>query len=225
MKKKAKADAEAATKANSATMKASSVASKRLQLLKDMKSQLGTLKDELAEESHSRSSAEGQLVEEAKLRGKLERMITIRKQIKREKPVGRKGGAASWPVHVVLLICELLVNGTPPSAVPPNIQTMSATFNGCESKELPTVDFVRKCRTVVENLNYMFAGHRLASATSWHQLFTDGTSRRQIAFQNLVIGLMEGDEFDSVIASLCIFSENETAAKQVEGINSKVCYT
>ena len=46
MKKKAKADAEAATIANSATMKASSVASKRLQLLKDMKSQLGSRLEE-----------------------------------------------------------------------------------------------------------------------------------------------------------------------------------
>ena len=119
MKKQAKADAEPATKANSATMKASSVASKRLQQLKDMKSELGTLKDELAEESHSRSSTEGQLVEEAKLRGKLERMITIRKQIKREKPVGRKGGAASWGpcmscfLFASCLLMELLLQQSP----------------------------------------------------------------------------------------------------------------
>jgi hypothetical protein len=96
-------------------------------------------------------------------------------------------------------------------------------FTGCEAKELPTVDYVHKCRTVLENLNLMFAGHRLGSAETWHQLFTDDTTRRQIAFQNLVIGLMEGEEFDSVIASSCIFLEDETAVKQVEAIKSKVC--
>lgn len=166
-------------------MKKNSVAEQRLVLLKDMKVQLGELKDELSEESHARASVERQLVEETKLREKLERMKTIWMHIKREKPIGRKGGAARWPVHVVLLICELLVNGTPPSAVPPNIQTMSAAFNGCEASELPTVDYVRKCRTVVENLNLMLGAHRLGSAATWHQLFTDGTTRRQIAFQNL----------------------------------------
>ena len=177
--------------------------------------QLNGLKDELANENHLRASLEEDLAT-------LKRMKTIRMQIKRERPIGRRGGSSKWPVHIVILICELLVNGTPPSAVPANIQSSSAAFTGCEAKELPTVDYVRKCRTVLENLNLMFAGHRLGSAKTWYQLFTDGTTRRQIAFQNLVIGLMEGEEFDSVITSSCIFLEDETAAKQVEAIKNKV---
>ena len=104
------------------------------------------------------------------------------------------------------------------------MQVTHAAFRGCELKELPTVDFVRKCRTVLENLNLMLAGKRLGDALSWHQLFTDGTIRRQIAFQNLVIGIMDEDgKFDSVIASSCIFLKNETSEKQVEGIKQKVC--
>ena len=41
-------------------------------------------------------------------------------------------------------------------------------------------------------------------------------------FQNLVIGIMNGDKFELIIASLCILLEDETAEKQVEGIYNKV---
>ena len=190
--------------------------------MNDVKVKLGNLKDDLADESHARQAVDIQLTEEIKARERLEQMKVIRIEIKREKPIDRLGGATRWPVHVVLLICELLVNGTPPSAVPANIQTMSAAMNGCEAHELPTVDFMRKCRTVVENLNLLLGGYRLGNARTWLQLFTDGTTRRQIAFQNLVIGLMYGEVFDSVIASSCIFLEDETSVKQVEAIEKKV---
>jgi hypothetical protein len=100
---------------------------------------------------------------------------------------------------------------------------MSAAMNGCEAHEFPTVDFVRKFRTVVKNLNLLLGGYQLGNARTWLQLFTDGTTRRQIAFQNLVIGLMDGEDFDLVIALSCIFLEDETSVKQVEAIEKKVC--
>ena len=53
----------------------------------------------------------------------------------------------------MLLICNLLVNGTPPSAVPDNIQMMSAAMTGQEVTELPCINFVRQCRVVVQDLN------------------------------------------------------------------------
>ena len=70
-------------------------------------------------------------------------------------------------------------------------------------------------------MNEILAALRLGKATSWHQLFTDGTSRRQIAFQNLVIALMEDGKLDPVIVSSCIFIKDETSEKQVEGILEK----
>ncbi len=206
----------------SSAAKANSVATNRLKLLADVKHRLAKLQDDLLSEEDRRATAEEELEEQSMLLDKLERMNTIRREIKKEKTVGRKGGAKRWPVHVVMLICEMLVNGTPPSAVPANIQSSCAILNGAEAEELPSIDFVRKCRTVVENLNLMFGGLRLGKAISWHQIFTDGTTRRQIAFQNLVIGLMEDGKFDSVIASSCIFLENKSAAKQVEAITGKV---
>ena len=125
-----------------------------------MKAKVARLKDELVDESNARYLAE-------ELQQKLESMQQIRRVIKRENPVGWKCGVRRWPVHIVILICELLVNGSPPSAVPKIMQTHSAYFTGAEAEELPTVDFVRKTRTVVENINLLFAGMRLGNVSSW----------------------------------------------------------
>ena len=139
-----------ATSAYRAKSKLETVASKRLALLKDLKEQLRNTKDDLADESHQRES--------------LEKLWQIQVQIKRERPVSRKGGAARWPVHVVLLICKLLVDGVPPSAVPPTLQTTSSALLGVEAKELPTVGFVRNCRVVLQSINETLAAFRLGNA-------------------------------------------------------------
>jgi hypothetical protein len=39
------------------------------------------------------------------------------------------------------------------------------------------------------------ATYRIAKADKWEQLFTDGTSRRQVAFQDLVISIEEDELF------------------------------
>ena len=138
--------------------------------------------------------------------------------------IGRKGGASRWPVHIVLLICEMLVNGTPPTAVPANLQSTQAAFVGIEAKELPSVNFVRQCRTVLQNLNETLSALRLGRAENWYQLFTDGTSRRQIAFQNMVIALMEDGTLDPVIVSSCMVVEDETSDMQVKSILDTVSF-
>ena len=94
-------------------------------------------------------------------------------------------------MHIVLLICKLIVNGTPPFAVAANIQKMSATMDGRKENELPCIKFVQKCRVVFQNLNFTLAALRLGDVDQWHQLFTDGTSRHHIAFQNLLIAVMK----------------------------------
>ena len=71
------------------------------------------------------------------------------------------------------------MNDTPPSAVPANIKTMSAAMPGQEVTELTCINFVRKCRVVVQNLNSTLAALRLGEVDEWHQLFTYGTSRRK----------------------------------------------
>ena len=71
--------------------KANTVAIKRLDLLKSLKTSLNATKYELADESHAHAS--------------LERMRTIQIKIKKERPVGRPGGSKRWLVYIVLLIC------------------------------------------------------------------------------------------------------------------------
>ena len=81
-----------------------------------------------------------------------------------------------------MLIYELLVNGTPHSAIPSNTQKMSAALTGSEVNELPSLDYVRKCRVVVQNLKDMLAACRLGKTENWHHIFTDSTTRRHITF-------------------------------------------
>ena len=173
-----------------------------------MKLLVGKLKEEIADESHPRET--------------LQRMSTIRLQKKRERSIGRRGGSLQYPAHIVMLICELLVNGNPPSDIPDKIQTISTALNGSEVNEIPSLDYVRECHVVVQNLNDMLAACRLVKAYNWNQIFTDGTNRGQITFKNLVIGFMMDGDFESVIASLCISLENETPEKLVKAVKNKV---
>ena len=41
-------------------------------------------------------------------------MRTIQMEINIEMQVGRRCGSGKWTVHIVILIFEILVNGTPP---------------------------------------------------------------------------------------------------------------
>ena len=143
-------------------LKSDSAAEKRLDLITALKVKLAEALDNLADESHQRFG--------------LKKMQKLQLDIKREQPVGRQGGSSKCPVHIVLLICKLLVNGMPPSDVPVDIQTMSAAMTGKEVTELPCANFVCQCHFVVQNLNSTLAALRLVDADEWYKLFTDGKS-------------------------------------------------
>ena len=117
--------------------------STRLQRLKDLKLLVGELKEELSDESHIQET--------------LQIMSTILLQIKWERTIGRQWGSLWWTVHIIMLICELLVNGNPPSAFPDKIQTSYAAITGSEVNEMPSLKYFRKCFFVVQNLNDMLA--------------------------------------------------------------------
>ena len=176
----------------------------RLTKLKDLKTQVKEVNDDLADDSH--------------LRENLERMGIIRRDIKKERLIGRCGGQSHWRLHIFMIVCELLFDGVPPACVWETLQTTSAYFTGSVVTDLPSVRYVRECRTVLQILNDLFGAYKLGMNTTWKQLCTDGTTRRQIGFQSLVIGLMTKNNFESVIASSCIFMDNETSEIQVKGI-------
>ena len=103
--------------------KVKTVASKRLEYLKSLRVSLNEAKEDLVDEYHQQEA--------------LERMYTIHIDINKERPIGRRDSGKRWPVQNFLLICEMLVNGTHPSAVPANIQKSCAAFTGVEADELP----------------------------------------------------------------------------------------
>ncbi len=75
---------------------------------------------------------------------------------------------------------------------------------------------------IVENLNDLLSDFRLGNAEKWKQLFTNRTTHCQIAFQNLVIGISNGDVYESIIVSSCILLEDESSKTQVESMKAKV---
>lgn len=101
-------------------------------------------------------------------------------------------GASSWPLYVWELILEQLVHGTPPTSVNANILSFVSRFSpNTTIKELPSIWTIRRGRTVLLMVVQTLAAYRLARAKRWGQLHTDGTGRRQIAFQDLVLSVEE----------------------------------
>jgi hypothetical protein len=70
-----------------------------------------------------------------------------------------RGGSRKWPTWVVLMICELLISGTRPSAVPSTIHTVYKTLYNKSPEELPSVSFVRTCRVLVEVMGETLTVH------------------------------------------------------------------
>ena len=146
-------------------------------------------------------------------------METDRKELRKEWD-GRGGG--KWPYWVTQVICELLVNGTPPSAVPLNLKTLYETLYGCDPVHTPSVSYVRYCRVLIQVIGDTITALKLGAADNWKQIFFDATTRRQVPFQAVIVALMTDGKLDPVIVSSCIFMEDETAEKTVESIEDKV---
>ena len=94
--------AEEVSDANSVTRMAirksrddTKLAANLLTKLKELKTQVKGVKYDIADESH--------------LCENLEKMGIIRREIKKERLIGRCGGQSHWPLHVCMLVYELCV--------------------------------------------------------------------------------------------------------------------
>mmetsp|Transcript_3886 Transcript_3886/g.10150 ORF Transcript_3886/g.10150 Transcript_3886/m.10150 type:complete len:291 (+) Transcript_3886:4227-5099(+) len=83
-------------------------------------------------------------------------------------------GEAPWPMWMVQLILEQLVNGTPPSAIPANILSQDRLMTGRDGQQPPSVGFCRDMRVVLRILTETLAAYQLAKQGQWKQLFSDG---------------------------------------------------
>ena len=123
------------------------LANKRLDKLLSANEKIGIMKDELT--MVLKSNASQQIVlDEYKVM--VEGFKSRKRNLQYEKRVGRRGCCKVWPLWVTEAICDLLVHGTPPSAIPSNIATLYATFTCEEPEELPSVNYVRQCRVLIQ---------------------------------------------------------------------------
>ena len=90
-------------------------------------------------------------------------------------------------------------NRHPPSSVPANIMSHISILNPeIIIKEVPSVSYIFRCRTILRIVGKTLASFRLAKAEDWKKLCTDGTSRRQSAIQTLIIGIMEDSNLQKI---------------------------
>ena len=220
--RKARAARKDAKAARKSFEKQKSIAEKRQRKFEEERSVKNELKDELARVLKVKQSQQ-KLMEKYDLM--IQEMKKDSRQLKRQKPHGRKGGGVQWPLWVVQVCCELLVTGTPPSAIPSNIGILYDMLSGEKADDLPSVNFVRQCRQVVQVLGETMTAMKLSEAPKemWKQIFFDATTRRQTPFQAVIIGLLGEDGIlDPVIVSSCIFLEDESAETTVDNMIAKV---
>ena len=141
------------------------------------------------------------------------------KKVRHVIPGGKVNGGLTWPLWILQLILEMLVNGTPPSAIAKNIQSQAIiTQPDIIVHDLPCERYVLNCCTNLRILGETLTAYRLAKADVWQQLFTDGTNRRQIALQNLIISIKEDDELRPLVLSSAIILEGESSEQQCNAI-------
>ena len=195
-------------------------ATRRLHQLRQEKEQKTLLRDELLRVLRALQAQEDQLTEYKRM---IETFQLRKRNLTCEVKAGRRGGAR-WPLWVTEVCCELLVNGSPPSSIPSSILTLFAALYGEEPKKIPSLNYVRQCRVLVQVIGETITAMKLAACPNWAEIFFDATTRRQVPFSAVVISLMgDGPEtIDPVIVSSCVVLEDETSETQVDGIVTKV---
>ena len=64
------------------------------------------------------------------------------RDLKRKGSVGKQGGASQCESWVVLIVCELLIIGTPPMSIISRIYTLYETLTGVDHTEVLSVSFI-----------------------------------------------------------------------------------
>ena len=161
---------------------AEATATKRLHKFKDAAEEIQSLKDDLeAARDHMRVNFEAAQNEIVKLREQLERKQEEADEYEamthlagkeleqfRYVKVTKTGKPKSWGPVVTQLVVEMLANGTPPSAISANILSVCRLLipDAPIIEELPSIRFIRSCRTVLLHLAKTLAVFRGYCPTS-----------------------------------------------------------
>ncbi len=125
--------------------KSKEAASRRLDQLQVEKEQKSLLKDELTRTLKAQQAQENQLTE---YKAMVETFKSTKRSLARKVKIGHSGGA-HWPLWVTKVCCELLVNGSPPLAIPSSMGTLFSTLYGKEPKKIPLLSYVCQCGVLI----------------------------------------------------------------------------
>ena len=129
-------------------------------------------------------------------------------------------GRKVWPLVVMKIIVEMLVNGTLPSAFCNNLEsTCRLTCPNVEIKELPSIDYVRKCRGNIRIMTEACAAYILAKNKDWKQIFIDATSRRQTSMTSISAGTMKDNLLKPIMLTCSKVGLGETSEDAVDIFN------
>ena len=109
-----------------------------------------------------------------------------------------------WSFKIVQFILELFVSGTPPSSIIAaivNFDQNTATY--IVIKELPSIWFIRQCRTVLLTTCQVLDAYRLSKSDKWVTFQTDVIVRRQIEIINLIIKIDQA--YDPIFLPVIFF--------------------
>ena len=194
-------------------------AAKRLEDRRAVQQEMHELKDKLAHLCEVRAKEQEILAryEADKKEGGFE-------ELELELEFGNGRGGGRYPLWVAQACIELLLSGTPPSAVPTNIAIMYETLYQKEAKMIPSKQFVRQMRASIEVMGKTITALLLANASAdqWKQIFFDATTRRQIPFQTVIIGLMNNGKIDPIVLSSHVFMADESSETTVDSIFDEV---
>ena len=118
---------------------------------------------------------------------------------------------------------ELLVHGSPPTAIPAIITSVAAYLIPFREAHVPGVNFCRRMRSELRVVTETLAALRVSQSGQWRQLFTDGTSRRQTALLTVIIAI-DGEDgvLLPIIMRAAFIASGETS---VETVKVPACVT
>ena len=192
---------------------------KRKRKVDDLKEENEMLRDENIE-LHKTTQ---QLVDDIKINEDRYRNLMPKRTMKKVRVKGKRGGGKMWDIWVVQMCCELLVCGASPAAIPDIIDVMYATLYEGQPIERPSINWIRQCRVIVQVMAETIAAWKLASKEKWPFMCTDATTRAQLEFQAVVVGMFdeEGD-LDPVTVSSCIWLKDGESSAVADTIEEKV---
>ena len=98
-------------------------------------------------------------------------------------------GGQEWPEWVTDICLEMLSHRTPPESIPANIMTICKLIspNNDIVQELPGVDWVRKCHSIMVVETKTLGAMQVADAEETVGHHGDDTSRRGEGFRNYIV--------------------------------------